>query len=151
MARVYTATLKRAALGAAATLGHVAQPAASLASEIAIQRIKLFSYATADNAFELFAQRITTIGTSTAVTPQARNPSNPASAAVAGQAHTVEPTYTANAIVEPFGGHQRGVHEFIAYPGHDIIIPKTASNGIGLLMNATTAAFNAEAVIEFEE
>jgi hypothetical protein len=112
-----------------------------LTSTAAIQPVVGFlsvgSVATpADNAWEFFLQRYTAAGTSTALTPQALNPSDPAATATAGINHSVEPTYTANAILLRIAGNMRTPFVFYAMPGWGLKLPSTAANGLGLLSNA---------------
>lgn len=90
----------------------------------------------ADNAWEFILGRTTAAGTSTAFTPIALDPADPAALAAAGFAHTVEPTYTANAQVLRLAGNQRAAVRWVAAPGGEIVLPATAANGIGCLSNA---------------
>lgn len=90
----------------------------------------------ADNAWEFILGRTTAAGTSTAFTPIALDPADPAALAAAGFAHTVEPTYTANAQVLRIAGNQRAAVRWVAAPGGEIVLPATAANGIGCLSNA---------------
>src|SRR3989337_2729161 len=61
----------------------------------------------ADNAAEYVLQRNTAAGTSTAFTPVALDPADPASLAAAGQNHSAEPTYTAAALLLNWAQNQR--------------------------------------------
>ncbi len=88
----------------------------------------------ADNAGEYYIQRSTAAGTSTAVTPQALDTGDPSSLASAGEAHTVEPTYTANAILLAWTQNQRATFRWVASPGGEIVLPATAANGIGFVV-----------------
>jgi hypothetical protein len=90
----------------------------------------------ADNAGEYFIQRYTAPGTSTAVTPQALDPGDPAATATAGVNHTAEPTYTAGAILLRIATNQRATYQWYASPGGNLIMPAIAGNGLGLLANA---------------
>ena len=90
----------------------------------------------ADNAWEFILGRTTAAGTSTAFTPIALDPADPAALAAAGFNHTVEPTYTANAQVLRLAGNQRAAVRWVAAPGGEIVLPATAANGIGCLSNA---------------
>jgi hypothetical protein len=94
----------------------------------------------ADNAWEFFLQRYTAAGTSTAVTPQALDPGDPAATATAGINHSAEPTYTANAIMLRPAGNQRASYRWVARERGEIILPATAANGIGTLANAVGGA-----------
>lgn len=86
----------------------------------------------ADNALEVILQRYTAAGTATAITPAAIDSGDPASTATAGQNHTVEPTYTAAAILLDVAVNQRSTQRWVAAPGGEIKLPATAANGVGL-------------------
>lgn len=86
----------------------------------------------ADNTVVWYIQRSTAAGTSTAVTPQALDSGDPAANATSGENHTVEPTYTANAILFRLGLNQRASHKLNLDPASPIRLPATASNGVGL-------------------
>lgn len=90
----------------------------------------------ADNAGEYFLQRDTAAGTSTAVTPQALDPGDPAAVTIAGVNHSVEPTYTASAILLRVAINQRATFRWVAAPNGELKTPATAANGIGLISNA---------------
>src|SRR5262245_22073639 len=85
----------------------------------------------ADNAIEWLGQRYTAAGTSTAVTPMALDPADPAATSTTGVNHTVEPTYTAGAILWHIGINQRATQRFQLDPDAPLVIPATANNGIG--------------------
>ena len=102
-----------------------------------IYEILIGSVATpADNAWEFVIGRITTAGTSTAFTPIALDPADPASLAAVGFNHSAEPTYTANAYLLRIAGNQRAAVRWIAAPGGELTLPATAANGAGCLSNA---------------
>ena len=86
----------------------------------------------ADNAAEYVLQRTTTAGTSTAVTPRPLDPLTVAATATAGEAHSAEPTYTANIILLQWAQNQRATFRWVAAPGGELVIAATAANGIGL-------------------
>jgi len=105
----------------------------------------------ADNAGDYVLQRTTTAGTSTAVTPQALDPGDPAATATAGKAHSAEPTYTANAILLHFALNQRATFRWVAAPGGELVLP-AAANGLGLLVsNIAGSAVNVGSCMHFEE
>jgi hypothetical protein len=105
----------------------------------------------ADNAGDYLLQRTTTAGTSTAVTPQALDPGDPAAVATAGKAHSAEPTYTSNAILLHVALNQRATFRWVAAPGGEIVLP-AAANGVGLLVsNIGGSAVNVGACAHFEE
>lgn len=106
----------------------------------------------ADNAAEYVLQRYTAAGTSTGVTPQALDPSDPAALASSGEAHTVEPTYTANAIMLQWAQNQRLTFRWVAAPMGEIILPATAANGVGIqVITVAGSAVNTNATIHYEE
>lgn len=106
----------------------------------------------ADNAAEYVLQRYTAAGTATGVTPKALDPGDPASLAAAGEAHTVEPTYTADAIMLQWAQNQRATFRWVAAPGGEIILPATAANGVGIqVIGIAGSAVNMNATIHFEE
>ena len=86
----------------------------------------------ADNPFLYVLQRCTAAGTSTAVTPQPLDPADAATESTAGQNHTVEPTYTAAAIMYRLALNQRATFRWVARDGKEIVTPATASNGLGI-------------------
>jgi hypothetical protein len=90
------------------------------------------SAAPADNAITWFMQRDTTAGTSTAVTPTNVDNGDPVAITAAGQNHTVEPTYTAGAILFHQALNQRGAWKLNLDPFTPLMVPPTAANGIGL-------------------
>ncbi len=92
-------------------------------------------------------------GTSgSAVTPQALDPSDPASACAAGQAtYTAEPTYTANATLLAFNLNQRATFRWVAAPGGELVLPADDDGGLGIVATSPTASFSVDAMIHFEE
>ena len=92
----------------------------------------LSSYATpTDNSISWILQRYTAAGTSTGVTPVALDPADPASVGVAGENHTVEPTYTAATELFDNALNQRATLQLWTAPGAEFVCPATAANGIG--------------------
>lgn len=77
-------------------------------------------------------QRCTTAGTAgSSVTPQAIDPGDTVAATtVCGQAHSSDPTLTANAILLSIGLNQRATFRWVPAPGKELIAPATASNGM---------------------
>src|SRR5512145_1524448 len=88
--------------------------------------------AAADNPFLYVLQRFTAAGTSTAVVPQPLDPADAATEMDAGENHTVEPTYTAAAILYELPLNQRASFRWIATERGRMIAPATASNGVGI-------------------
>lgn len=107
----------------------------------AIYDILISSVATpADNAGDWQFQRHTAAGTSTGFTPVALDPGDPASTASAGFNHSVEPTYTANAVPLRVAVNQRNTLRWVARDGSELKMPATAANGLSLLSNAVGGA-----------
>lgn len=95
--------------------------------------------AAADNPFLYVLQRCTAPGTSTAVVPQACDPADAATEMDAGENHTVEPTYTAAAILAEIPLNQRSTFRWIATERGRLVAPATASNGIGIATPTSSA------------
>jgi hypothetical protein len=96
--------------------------------------------APADNAFQYRLQRCTAAGTSTAVVPQAIDPADVATESDAGENHTVEPTYTAAAIILHVALNQRATFRWQAVRDDcRLVYPATASNGFGIQTPVATA------------
>jgi len=112
--------------------------AGSLVSSATVRRIKVYdvmfgSEATpADAAILWKMNRCTAAGTSTAVTPQALDPADGAALTVGGENHTIEPTYTAAAILLHVAVNQRATFRWVAAPGGELVTPATSANGIGI-------------------
>ena len=106
----------------------------------------------ADNAAEYVIQRYTAAGTATSVKPQAIDEGDPAATATAGEAHTVEPTYTANAILLMWMQNQRMTFRWVAVPGGELVLPATAANGAGVqVITVAGSAVNTGVTIHYEE
>jgi len=88
-----------------------------------------------DASYEIQLKRFTAAGTTTAVTPQSTDPNDPAATVIAGSNATVEPTYTGNPI-DDYGANPRATFRWVAYDQRaEIILPATAANGAGWLLN----------------
>ena len=106
----------------------------------------------ADNAAEYVLQRYTAAGTVTAVTPAPLDPADPAALASAGEAHSVEPTYTANLILLQWAQNQRATFRWVAAPGGEIVLPATAANGVGVqVIGIAGSAVNMNVTMHYEE
>ena len=86
----------------------------------------------ADAALLWTLRRCTAAGTSTGVTPQNLDPSDAATEYDAGENHTIEPTFTAGAILLNITLNQRATFRWVAAPGGELVMPATASNGFGI-------------------
>jgi hypothetical protein len=85
----------------------------------------------ADNALQFLFQRYTAAGTATSVTPTALDPGDPAATAAAGENHSAEPTYTADAVLLNVPLNQRAT--YTAYLDQTpLVLPATAANGVGI-------------------
>jgi hypothetical protein len=99
---------------------------------ISVYQIILGSEAApADQAILWQVGRITAAGTSTAVTPLMID-NDVATEADAGENHSAEPTYTANANMLNIAANQKATVLWQTLPDLGIIIPATASSGFGL-------------------
>ena len=106
----------------------------------------------ADNAAEYVLQRYTAAGTVTAVTPTPLDPADPAALASAGEAHSAEPTYTANLILLQWAQNQRATFRWVAAPGGEIVLPATAANGVGVqVIGIAGSAVNMNVTMHYEE
>ena len=106
----------------------------------------------ADNAAEYVLQRYTAAGTVTAVTPAPLDPADPAALASAGEAHSAEPTYTANLILLQWAQNQRATFRWVAAPGGEIVLPATAANGVGVqVIGIAGSAVNMNVTMHYEE
>lgn len=94
-----------------------------------------------DASYEVHAKRFTAAGTTTGVTPASTDPNDPAATVIAGSNATVEPTYTANTLIRQFACNPRATFRWVAYDQRaEIILPATAANGVGFLLNALGGA-----------
>lgn len=105
------------------------------------------SAAPADNAILWEGQRSTASGTGTTTTaPQALDGADSASDSSSAQTHTVDPTFTALAILFYLALNQRASHRWIGDPNGPLVTPATLNNGIGLWATnpSFTGAINAQ-------
>lgn len=94
-----------------------------------------------DASYEVHMKRFTAAGTATAVTPAPVDSGDPASTFTAGSNHSAEPTYTANTLLRQFACNPRATFRWVAYDQRaEVILPATAANGIGFLVNALGGA-----------
>ena len=85
----------------------------------------------ADNAVEWIVQRSTASGTNTAVVPAPLDLAEAVALCVAGENHTVEPTFTAATEMFDNSVNQRMTFQFNANPDGELVMPATASAGFG--------------------
>lgn len=105
----------------------------------------------ADNAITWYVGRYTAAGTATSVTPQALDPADPAALASAGENHSVEPTYTANAILFRLALNQRASHAWWADAYGGLQAPATAANGLGVYPVHASATVLTDVTCHFSE
>jgi hypothetical protein len=134
----YDLQLQRTA-SSTASVGNITAPGSGMRRAWIWDVILGSEAAAADNPFLWQLQRCTTAGTRTAVTPIARDAADAACATTAGQNHTVEPTYTVGAILLKVPLNQRATFRWQVDPRDGLVIPATASNGIGFLTPTMTA------------
>jgi len=135
---VYSTTMARTA-STTASLGSLVAGASPRRGKIVEATIGSEATA-ADNPFLYLFQRITTAGTSTAVTPSAIDPGDTVAAnAAGGQNYTIEPTYTAGLVMLRLPLNQRATFRWVAQPGNEIVWPATQNNGIGIQTPTATA------------
>jgi hypothetical protein len=104
----------------------------------------------ADNAFLWQAARVTTAGTGSAVTPTATDPGDAATESDSIENATIEPSYTANAILLSIPLNQRATFRWVAAPYGELVYPATASNGIGI-KTPTSSAVAITTTIHYNE
>jgi len=98
-----------------------------------------------DSNWQVQGKRFTAAGTTTAVTPASTDSADPAATFTAGSNASAEPTYTANTTFTDMGINPRNTYRWVAYdPRDEIILPATAANGIGFLLNALGGAISAQ-------
>jgi hypothetical protein len=146
----YAAELNRTA-STTLSVGSINAPGASM-RRIKVYDLVVGSEATpADNAFLWQAQRCTTAGTATAVTPQPLDPADAAAVSAAAENHTVDPTLTANAVLLSLPLNQRASFRWVAAPGGELVIPATASNGIAIRTPTAGGLVAVSSTVHFEE
>lgn len=115
-----------------ASLGSMTSDA-TRARRLRVYDIMFGSEATpADAAILWTIRRCSAAGTSTSVTPQNLDPASFTTEYDAGENHTIEPTYTAGAILLNVPLNQRATFRWVAAPGGELVMPATASNGFGI-------------------
>lgn len=103
----------------------------------------------ADASITWYIGRSTAAGTATAVTPQNLGPNTVAALSSAAENHTVEPTYTANAILWRMALNQRASHTIVLDPESALVIPATSNNGLGLYPSHASSTVLTSATMHF--
>ena len=120
-------------------------------------RIRLYDFTVsavgtpADNVLRWVVQRSTAAGTLTAITPAPLDSADAAAEATAGENHTVEPTYTTATELFDNAVNQRATYRWVAAPGGELIVPATASNGIGFQVLSPAYTGQSDATLHHEE
>ena len=100
-------------------------------------------------------QRITTLGTNSAVTPLLQDMLDTASVIVCGRDHSAEPTYTGGDAIGvshlEFSINTRNTYNWKARPGCEFRMPATANAGFGFRGNASATTPNILATAHFRE
>jgi hypothetical protein len=153
MAEKFSCFAGGVASGTNKTLINLFNPAAAPTSRGRITDILTGSDDTpADQACRFLLARTTGVGTEGAgYVPNNVDPAGPAGAYDSGNAHSVEPTYTANKELLCFSVNQRATFRWVASPGYEMILAATQNNGAGLKSSASTSTQAHEATILFEE
>jgi len=122
-----------AAVGTDKTILNLFQPGSNMVRAALVEFVLGCSSTPADLTGLFQLKRTTAVGTEgSGFTPLPLDPAFKAASCDYGVAHSVEPTYTSANELYGFGLHQRATHRWIAEPGRGLVIPATASNGIGL-------------------
>lgn len=151
--RAYAINMPSTAMAASATL-----PFATVIGTAAV-RTRVYGLlfgspsTPANNACEMQFQRCTTAGTpGSSLTPQALDPGDPAAVTTSGLAtFSAGPTLTASAFLQTFPLNQQASLIWQAPPGGELVVPATASNGLALMTQVLTSAFNGAGTIYFAE
>lgn len=125
------------------------------------KRAKIFEFTTgftlaspADILLSVTAQRfITADGVGTSRTPNPLDPADGPATITCLQNHTTEPTtYTTDEEVwGPIGQHMRATYRWVASPGKEIVIPNTASVGVGWFADHASSTPEHLIAVDFSE
>jgi hypothetical protein len=127
-----------AAVGTDKTILNLFEPGSSMVRAEIVELLVSCGATPADLMTIFFLMRSTAVGTEgSGFTPVPTDPAFKAASCDFGVAHSAEPTYTANSELLDFALHQRALHRWLAEPGFGLILPATASNGIGLKSSAS--------------
>lgn len=106
----------------------------------------------ADTVIQWIVRRLTAVGTEGAgVVPVALDPDAPAAQLDGAENHTVEPTYTAATELHDFDLNQRASFRWVAAPGGELVIPATATNGIGITPISAAYSGDVKATAHWQE
>ena len=105
----------------------------------------------ADTAILYTWQRITGLGTGTAVTPEELDSGDPASLSTCAENHTAEPTYTSDALVWNVPINQRATHRANLDPRAPFKAPASANNGFGMFATHASSTVDNTCTFYLEE
>lgn len=105
----------------------------------------------ADNAVNWTVNRQTTASTGTAHTPAQQDNADAAPLIVGTVNYTIEPTVTDQTGLVQLGVNQRASYRWVAYPGGELIVPATTTNGIGVRAKSPAYTSTATACVHFWE
>lgn len=138
MTSPYNAPWTKATLSTTVGAADIEAPAAAM-RRIAINGLKMgFLTASGDVAIAIQLKRQTTAATGTAVVPSPLDSADAACVAIANSNITVEGTVPATPALFAVAFNLRGMLQFDAAPGRELIIPATANFGI-ILQTPTLA------------
>lgn len=140
---LYGAEFNRAISTTASTVGSFGASSGTQARRLKLMAFFVGSETTpADQAYLFTVQRYTAAGTSTAIVPKPFDLADPVLLGVAGENHTVEPTYTAAEVLFSTGSHQRDRIVYYAPPDGAITVPATNAAGLGFLADVSSGTPN---------
>ena len=108
----------------------------------------------ADNVVQWLVRRLTAVGTEGAgvVPVTLSDPGGTSAGAIDGaENHSVEPTYTAASELLDFDINERATFRWVASPGGEMVIPATASNGLGATAISATYSGDTRVTAHFTE
>lgn len=132
---------------------NVFNPIATPTCRLSIYDLMVGSVATpADQACKFYVARTTAVGTEGAgFTPVNIDPGGPAGDCDSGNAHSAEPTVTANKQLLAFSVNQRNTFRWACAPGSELRATATQNNGLHLYSSSSTSTQAHESTILFEE
>lgn len=103
-----------------------------------------------DTILRWLIRRFSADGTGTGLTPEKLDLAAPASLMTAKQNYTAEPTYLATILFD-LALHMRNIYHWNAAPGKELVVPPTASAGIGVTPSHATYTGSAQGTIHWTE
>lgn len=150
----YRADFLKAIIGTAVTVGSHGASSGTRARRHRVLEISFASEDPSDAMCRVVGTRYTAAGTSTAVVPTPLDMADDAFLGVAGEAHSIEPTYTVGPpplIVFSEEVHFRAPARYYPPPGREIVIPATNAAGVGYTtpdISAGTPSFMMAVILE---